>query len=184
MERSDSLILAAVIADLRRREQKGLETYGTTMDRNDLTQAEWLNHLYEEVLDSAVYLKKIINGTQGITNNQKENNGIIEGIASGGEISNTGAVMREIPEGEPDGSGEGSGEMEDEQEYSEGEDRLLICTQQIEAAVNALYTIESRDEMLLGENERRTIREIDTMAMHITYRALSEIYQTVFFNQP
>ena len=61
MERSDTLILAAVIADLRRRELKGLETYGTTMDRTDLSHEEWLNHLYEEVLDSALYLKKIIN---------------------------------------------------------------------------------------------------------------------------
>ena len=183
MERSDSLILAAVIADLRRRELKGLETYGTTMDRTDLSHEEWLNHLYEEVLDSAVYLKKVINGTQGITNNQKENHGIVEGTASGGTVGNTGATLRKISEGEPDGSGEGGDEMEDGEEYTEGEDRLLICAQQIEAAVNALYTIESRDEMLLGDDERRTIREIDTMAMHITYRALSEIYQSVFSPQ-
>ena len=183
MERSDSLILAAVIADLRQRESKGLETYGTTMDRTDLSHEEWLNHLYEEVLDSAVYLKKVINGTQGITNHKKENNGIIEGIASGGEVGNTGTTLREVPETKPDGGGEGGGELEDDEEYSEGEDRLLICAQQIEAAVNALYTIESRDEMLLGNDDRRTIREIDTMAMHITYRALSEIYQSVFSPQ-
>lgn len=183
MERSDSLILAAVIADLRRRELKGLKTYGTTMDRTDLSHAEWLNHLYEEVLDSAVYLKKVINGTQGITNNQKENHGITQGNPSGGTVGDTGTTLRKISEGEPDGGGEGSDEMEDGEEYSEGEDRLLICAQQIEAAVNALYTIESRDEMLLGNDDRRTIREIDTMAMHITYRALSEIYQSVFSPQ-
>lgn len=177
------MILAAVIADLRRRELKGLETYGTTMDRTDLSHEEWLNHLYEEVLDSAVYLKKVINGTQGITNHQKENNGITQGNPSGGTAGNTGTTLRKISEGEPDGSGEGGDEMEDGEEYTEGEDRLLICVQQIEAAVNALYTIESRDEMLLGDDERRTIREIDTMAMHITYRALSEIYQSVFSPQ-
>ncbi len=39
---------------------KGLETYGTTMDRNDLTQDQWLNHAYEEALDFAIYLKKLL----------------------------------------------------------------------------------------------------------------------------
>ena len=56
-----SEILKEVIADLERREQKGLVEYGTTVDRTDLSKLEWLNHLYEEVLDSAVYLKKLIN---------------------------------------------------------------------------------------------------------------------------
>jgi hypothetical protein len=56
-----SEILKEVIADLERREQKGLVEYGTTVDRTDLSKIEWLNHLYEEVLDSAVYLKKLIN---------------------------------------------------------------------------------------------------------------------------
>lgn len=183
MERSDSLILAAVIADLRRRESKGLETYGTTMDRTDLSHEDWLNHLYEEVLDSAVYLKKIINGTQGRTNHKKENHGTIEGIASGRTVGYTGTTLRKIPKTESDGSGEGGDELEDVEEYTEGEDRLLICCQQIEAAVNALHTIEARDEMLLGDQERQAVREIDTMAMHITYRALSEIYQSVFSPQ-
>ena len=180
MERSDSLILAAVIADLRRRELKGLETYGTTMDRTDLNHEEWLNHLYEEVLDSALYLKKIINGTQGRTYNQKANSGIVGEITGIGKVDNTGTVMREISEGEPDGGGDGFDQVEAEDEDTESEDRLLICSTEIEAAVNALSTIDGRDEMLLGENERRTIREIDTMAMHITYRALSEIYSMVF----
>lgn len=180
MERSDSVILAAVIADLRQRELKGLETYGTTVDRTDLSQAEWLKHLYEELLDAAVYLKKIQDGPQGRTNNQKENNGVIERIAASREIDNTGATLREIPKGEPDGSGEGGGDLEDEEEYSESEDRLLICTQQIEAAVNALYTIEGKDTMLLSQQEVRAIKEIETMSMHITYRALAEIYQSVF----
>lgn len=56
-----SEILKEVIADLERREQKGLVEYGTTVDRTDLSKIEWLSHLYEEILDSAVYLKKLIN---------------------------------------------------------------------------------------------------------------------------
>jgi len=180
LERSDSLILAAVIEDLRRRESKGLETYGTTMDRTDLNQSEWLQHLYEELLDAAVYLKKIQNGSQRFTNNQKENHGTIEGNPGSGEVGNIGTALRKVSEGEPDGSGEGFGEVESEDEDSEGEDRLLICSTEIEAALNALSVIDGKDEMLCGDQERKMIREINVMAMNVTYRAMSEIYQTVF----
>jgi hypothetical protein len=46
--------------DLRMREKEGYKTYGTTMDRTDLTKDEWLQHAYEEALDLALYLKKIM----------------------------------------------------------------------------------------------------------------------------
>jgi hypothetical protein len=55
-----SNLLQLVIMDLRVREERGLETYGTTMDRTDLTQKEWLQHAYEEALDLALYLKKLM----------------------------------------------------------------------------------------------------------------------------
>lgn len=44
------------------REKKGYSEYKKTMDRNDLSQKEWLQHAYEEALDLALYLKKILNG--------------------------------------------------------------------------------------------------------------------------
>jgi hypothetical protein len=56
-----SEILKEVIADLERREQKGLVEYGTTVDRTDLPKDFWLNSAYEEALDLAIYLKKLIN---------------------------------------------------------------------------------------------------------------------------
>jgi hypothetical protein len=56
-----SEILKEVIADLERREQKGLVEYGTTVDRTDLSKDFWLNSAYEEALDFAIYLKKLIN---------------------------------------------------------------------------------------------------------------------------
>jgi len=56
-----STILQLVIAELKVREERGLSKYGTTMDRKDLTTKEWLQHAYEEALDLAVYLKKLIN---------------------------------------------------------------------------------------------------------------------------
>jgi hypothetical protein len=52
--------MSQVTQEINARELKGLETYGTTMDRNDLTQDQWLNHAYEEALDFAIYLKKLL----------------------------------------------------------------------------------------------------------------------------
>jgi hypothetical protein len=55
----DSKILAEVINDMRIREKKGLETYGTSIDRQDLTTAQWILHLREELMDAILYLKKL-----------------------------------------------------------------------------------------------------------------------------
>ena len=53
-------LLNEVVADMITREKKGYSEYKQTMDRNDLTEKEWLQHAYEEALDLALYLKKII----------------------------------------------------------------------------------------------------------------------------
>jgi len=53
-------IVASVQEDLVERSAKGQSEYGVTMDRDDLSELEWLQHLYEEQLDSCVYLKKLI----------------------------------------------------------------------------------------------------------------------------
>ena len=55
-----SKFLYDIIDDLLFREEKGRAEYGTTMDRTDLREDEWLQHEYEEALDLAIYLKKII----------------------------------------------------------------------------------------------------------------------------
>lgn len=55
-----SQVTEQVINDIKARELKGLETYGVTMDRDDLTQDQWLQHAYEESLDFAIYLRKLI----------------------------------------------------------------------------------------------------------------------------
>jgi hypothetical protein len=59
-----SRILYSIIDDLLSREDKGLKEYGTTMDRTDLSEQDWLQHAYEEALDLAIYLKKIIKTKQ------------------------------------------------------------------------------------------------------------------------
>lgn len=55
-----SNILDETIKDLYKREIRGLREYGTTMDRTDLTEQEWLQHAYEEALDLCLYLKKLL----------------------------------------------------------------------------------------------------------------------------
>ena len=55
-----SQVTEQVINDIQQRELKGIDTYGTTMDREDLTQDQWLQHAYEESLDFCIYLKKLL----------------------------------------------------------------------------------------------------------------------------
>jgi hypothetical protein len=54
-------LLDEINADLQKREAKGINTYGTTLDDANLNKEELLNHLYEELLDSVFYIKKLIN---------------------------------------------------------------------------------------------------------------------------
>lgn len=55
-----SRILTLVIDDMTKREVRGIKKYEATLDRKDVSFDEWLNHAYEEALDFALYLKKII----------------------------------------------------------------------------------------------------------------------------
>jgi hypothetical protein len=52
-------ITEAVVVQLRTRAEKGKSKYGTTMERDDLTLMEWLQHLQEELMDAAVYVEKL-----------------------------------------------------------------------------------------------------------------------------
>jgi hypothetical protein len=54
-------LLEEINADLQKREQKGINTYGTKLDDADLNKEQLLNHLYEELLDSVFYIKRLIN---------------------------------------------------------------------------------------------------------------------------
>ena len=53
-------IVDAVREDLLKRSKRGIEKYGVTLDREDLSLRDWLQHAYEETLDNANYLKKAI----------------------------------------------------------------------------------------------------------------------------
>jgi len=52
-------IVKRVIEAFRKRSERGLEKYGTTLERNDLTNLEWLQHLQEELMDATLYIEKL-----------------------------------------------------------------------------------------------------------------------------
>jgi len=49
-----------VISDLISREKMGRIKYGTTVDNANLSEKEWMQHAYEEALDFAIYLKRLM----------------------------------------------------------------------------------------------------------------------------
>ena len=52
-------IVFKVAALLRSRSDTGIRTYGTTLDRTDLSVKQWIDHAIEESLDHALYLMKL-----------------------------------------------------------------------------------------------------------------------------
>lgn len=52
---------AQVCEDIARRQQLGLAKYGTSVADNPLELAQWVQHLYEELLDASIYAKRILN---------------------------------------------------------------------------------------------------------------------------
>jgi hypothetical protein len=53
-------IYKEVISDLISREKMGRTKYGTTVDNANLSEKEWMQHAYEEALDFAIYLKRLM----------------------------------------------------------------------------------------------------------------------------
>ena len=66
-------VVEAVTKDLLQRSQVGISKYKVTLARTDLSLRDWHQHLYEEILDSANYLKRII-----MELDKKKNNTLLE----------------------------------------------------------------------------------------------------------
>jgi len=58
-----------VCEEIQARAKRGLNKYGVTMEREDLDIHEWLQHLLEELLDAAVYVKRLQKEYGEITKN-------------------------------------------------------------------------------------------------------------------
>ena len=53
-----------VCEKIQQRAEVGFQKYGTTMEREDFSDLDWMNYLQEELMDGAVYLQRMINNYQ------------------------------------------------------------------------------------------------------------------------
>jgi len=49
---------ARVCADIAARQAMGMSKYGVSVQDNDLSLREWLEHQYQELLDAAIYCRR------------------------------------------------------------------------------------------------------------------------------
>ena len=56
---AEDSIVDAVVKSYKQRSKVGIKKYNKTMDRNDLSPLEWLQHLQEELMDATLYLEKL-----------------------------------------------------------------------------------------------------------------------------
>lgn len=52
-------IVKSVIESFKQRSETGILKYGKTLDRNDLTFLQWIQHAQEELMDAILYLEKL-----------------------------------------------------------------------------------------------------------------------------
>lgn len=52
-------VVENVVAKFSSRSEAGVKKYGTTLEDNELTLIQWLNHLQEELMDATLYVQKL-----------------------------------------------------------------------------------------------------------------------------
>lgn len=57
-QQTDSIV-ESVISQYRERSEVGIKKYNNTMDRNDLSNLDWLTHLQQELMDATLYIEKL-----------------------------------------------------------------------------------------------------------------------------
>ena len=82
-------IVNSVLMQFKERSSVGIEKYGTTLDRQDLSTLEWLKHLQEELMDATLYIEKL--------KQEYENNWKIKYVSSNTKFS--GRNLRNISNG-------------------------------------------------------------------------------------
>ena len=68
-------IVQSILEKFVDRAEMGFTKYNNTLDRNDLSKLEWINHAQEELMDGILYLQKLkqeIEHGQENTSNSKE----------------------------------------------------------------------------------------------------------------
>jgi hypothetical protein len=64
-------VVQMVIAELQERSRGGIDKYGTTLQENELSLEQWLQHAKEEAMDQALYLQRSINEIRSKKNTNK-----------------------------------------------------------------------------------------------------------------
>ena len=52
-------IVNTIIKAYKKRSKTGIKKYGTTLQRNDLSPLQWLQHLQEELMDATLYIETL-----------------------------------------------------------------------------------------------------------------------------
>ena len=52
-------IVISVLESFKKRSEIGIKKYNTTLERNDLSTLEWLQHAQEEAMDFVLYLERL-----------------------------------------------------------------------------------------------------------------------------
>jgi hypothetical protein len=52
-------IVIQVLNQIADRSERGLEKYGTNLERTDLETLDWIQHAQEEAMDLALYLERL-----------------------------------------------------------------------------------------------------------------------------
>ena len=55
----EDTVVNDIVQKFLTRSQIGKEKYGTTLDRNDLSTLDWINHAQEELMDGILYLERL-----------------------------------------------------------------------------------------------------------------------------
>lgn len=59
VKQKDSIV-DSIVNEFKNRSEVGFKKYGTTLDREDLTELEWRIHFREELMDAILYNEKLI----------------------------------------------------------------------------------------------------------------------------
>lgn len=58
LKQKDSIV-ESVITQFKARSERGIDKYGVTLDRTDLSTLEWIKHAQEEAMDFCLYLERL-----------------------------------------------------------------------------------------------------------------------------
>ena len=59
------MIVQEIKDKFEQRSQLGIKKYGTTLERDDLSAEEWVNHLQDELMDAILYLQRLKHDING-----------------------------------------------------------------------------------------------------------------------